>query len=86
MRGMKIIVNNKKFETNPTGLNTNCIFEGIVYTTNDRKECVYGINEQQVIELARSLKQLDSSFAVVHIYSPYDFLCIKREQVGTYFL
>jgi hypothetical protein len=44
------------------------------------------VTEEQVIETAKELQKLNPDFNTVHIYGPYDFLCIKREHVGTYFL
>ena len=83
---MKIIVNNQEFETNPTGINTNVVFMGTVHSGTGIQENVYGFSIEQVIEVAKKLKKLNSDFNTVHVYSPYDFLCIKREHVGTYFL
>ena len=86
MHGMKIVVNNQEFETNPTGINTNIVFMGTVHSGTGLQENVYGFTEEQVIETAKELQKLNSDFNTVHIYGPYDFLCIKREHVGTYFL
>lgn len=83
---MKISVNDKEFETNPTGMNPNVIFMGTVHSGTGIQENVYGFTTEQVIETAKKLKELNSDFNTVHVYGPYDFLCIKREHVGTYFL
>ena len=86
MRGMKIIVNNQEFETNPTGINTNVLFMGTVHSGTGIQENVYGFTEQQVLETAKELKKLNSDFNTVHIYGPFDSFCIKREYVGVHFL
>ena len=83
---MKILVNNKEFETNPTGVNTNIVFKGTVHSGTGVQENVYGFTSDQVVEIARQLKDINPDFNTVHVYSPYDFLCIKREHIGTYFL
>ena len=83
---MRITVKDTEFETNPTGMNTNVIFMGTVHSGTGIQENVYGFTKEQVIETAKELKKLDSNFNTVHVYGPYDSFCVKREQVGTYFL
>lgn len=77
-----ITINNQQFENNPTGANPNTIFMGTVHTGSGIQESVYGFTKDQVIETAKKLKELNPDFNTVHIYGPYDFLCIKREYVG----
>lgn len=79
---MGIMIGNKEFNNNPTGVNPNIVFMGTVHAGTGIQENVYGFNEKQVIETARELKKLNNDFNTVHIYGPYDFLCIKREYIG----
>ena len=79
---MKIVVNNQEFETNPTGMNPNTIFMGTVHSSTGIQEDVYGFNPDEVFNVAKQLKELNNDFNTVHIYGPYDFLCIKREYIG----
>ena len=77
-----ITINNQQFENNPTGVNPNTVFMGTVHNGAGNQENVYGFTEEQVVETAKKLKEIDSSFNTVHIYGPYGFLCIKREYIG----
>ena len=77
-----ITINNQQFENNPTGVNPNTIFMGTVHTGTGIQENVYGFNFDQVVETAKKLKELNPDFNIVHVYGPYDFLCIKREYIG----
>ena len=77
-----ITINDQQFENNPTGVNPNTVFMGTVHTSTGIQENVYGFTTNQVIETAKKLKELNNDFNTVHIYGPYDFLCIKREYVG----
>ena len=77
-----ITIGDKTFENNPTGVNPNTVFMGTVHNGAGNQENVYGFSVDQVMDTARKLKEIDSSFNTVHIYGPYDFLCIKREYVG----
>lgn len=77
-----IQINECQFENNPTGVNPNMVFMGTVHTGTGVQEEVYGFTEDQVVETAKKLKELNNDFNTVHIYGPYDFLCIKREYVG----
>ena len=77
-----ITIGDKTFENNPTGVNTNMVFMGTVHTGSGIQENVYGFTADQVLETAKQLKELNPDFNTVHIYGPYDFLCIKREYVG----
>ena len=77
-----ITIGNKTFENNPTGVNPNVVFMGTVHNGAGNQENVYGFTEAQVVETAKKLREIDPSFNTVHIYGPYDFLCIKREYVG----
>lgn len=79
---MAIMIGSQRFENNPTGVNPNTIFMGTVHNGAGVQENVYGFNADQVVETAKKLKELDNSFNTVHIYGPYDFLCIKREYIG----
>ena len=83
---MIITVNNQRFETNPTGANTNVVFMGTVHSGTGLQENVYGFSIDQVLYVARELKELNSDFNTVHVYGPYDSFLIKREHIGTYFL
>lgn len=77
-----ITIGDKTFENNPTGVNTNMVFMGTVHTGSGIQENVYGFTADQVLETAKQLKELNPDFNTVHIYGPYDFLCIKRDYVG----
>ena len=77
-----ITINNQQFENNPTGVNPNIVFMGTVHTGTGIQENVYGFTADQVLETAKQLKELNPDFNTVHIYGPYDFLCIKRNYVG----
>ena len=77
-----ITINNQQFENNPTGVNPNTVFMGTVHTGTGIQENVYGFTSDQVVETAKKLKELNNDFNTVHIYGPYDVLCIKREYVG----
>ena len=78
-----LTIGDKTFNNNPTGIsNTNILFMGTVHTGTGLQEEVYGFTEDQVIETARKLKELNPDFNTVHVYGPYDFLCIKREHVS----
>ena len=77
-----ITINNQQFENNPTGVNPNTVFKGTVHTGTGLQEDVYGFTADQVVETAKKLKEINSDFNTVHIYGPYDFLCIKREYIG----
>lgn len=77
-----ITINDQQFENNPTGVNPNTVFMGTVHTGTGIQENVYGFTADQVIETAKKLKELNNDLNIVHIYGPYDFLCIKREYVG----
>lgn len=79
---MAIMIGNQRFENNPTGVNPNTVFMGTVHTGTGLQENVYGFTVEQVVEVAKELKKLNNDFNTVHIYSPYDSLCIKRELVG----
>lgn len=79
---MGIMIGNKEFNNNPTGVNPNMVFMGTVHTGTGIQENVYGFTIEQVVEVAKELKKLNNDFNTVHIYSPYDFLCVKRELVG----
>ena len=77
-----ITINDQQFENNPTGVNPNTVFMGTVHTGTGIQENVYGFTSDQVVETAKKLKELNNDFNTVHIYGPYNFLCIKREYVG----
>ena len=79
---MGIMIGNKEFNNNPTGVNPNIVFMGTVHTGTGIQENVYGFTAEQVVEVAKELKKLNNDFNIVHIYSPYDFLCVKREFIG----
>jgi hypothetical protein len=82
---MKITINNQELETNPTGINTNLVFMGTVHDGTERQVDVYGFNAEQVIEVARKIKSMDSNYNTVHIYGPSN-IGSNRTHVGTKFL
>ena len=82
---MKITINNQELETNPTGVSTTMVFMGTVHDGTERQIEIFGFNEEQVIEMARKVKSLDSNYNTVHIYSPEN-IWAPRTKVGTKFL
>lgn len=81
---MKITINNKELETNPTGMNTAMVFMGTVHDGTKQID-IYGFNEEQVIALAKEIKSLDKNYNTVHIYGPEN-IWAPRTKVGTKFL
>lgn len=76
-----IIIGNHIFENNPLGINPSLVFMGTVHNGAGIQENVYGLTEQQVIELAMELKNIKKDFTILHIYGP----CgdnLNREYIG----
>lgn len=67
---MHILVNNQNFETNPSKLSEDLLFKGTVHTGTSITETIYGVTEDEVMFLAKSLKKLNNDFNTVHLYSP----------------
>lgn len=65
-----ITIKETQFDNNPSGMNPNILFMGTVHTGTGIQENVYGFTEDEVIELAKKLKELNKDFSIVHIYVP----------------
>lgn len=78
---MAIMIGNQRFENNPTGVNPAMVFMGTVHTGSGIQENVYGFNEEQVVETARKLKEINPEFNTVHIYGPEN-IWAPRTYVG----
>ena len=72
-----ITIKETQFDNNPSGMNPNILFMGTVHTGTGIQENVYGFTEDEVIELARKLKELNKDFSIVHIYAPSENLRTK---------
>ena len=68
--------NNIAFDNNPNNISESVQFMGAIYLDDlciDRVVSVYGISQDQIMELAKQFKQIESKAVTIELYSTEDW-------------
>lgn len=71
--------NNINFDNNPNDLSTSVQFMGTIYADADKELLinklvnVYGISQDQIMELAKKFKQIEPKAVIIELYSTEDW-------------
>lgn len=71
--------NNINFDNNPNDLSTSVQFMGTIYADEDKELLinklvnVYGISQDQIMELAKQFKQIEPKAVTIELYGTEDW-------------
>ena len=80
-----VVYKDIEFENNPNDLPESVQFKGDIYIKFAGHSCmtVYGITEQQVIDMCNKFMAIEPKTGVVEIYSPEDEITKRRGYINT---